>query len=144
MRRLLALLALMPTMAWADTIVETGPTFMLREPSSGVAAVWSERFPKWDVGMMLVTRQFLNDQKLSANAGFRVARVVRQGRLELGLGLGYWVHKSRAFGHKQVFELMAGLRLTDRVGLRYRHFSSAGQASPNIGQDMITVSWAFQ
>ena len=142
---LFAVLALqLPNEATAETVVEVGPAFMLRRPGMGVAALWSERRAGWDVGLMVVTQQHLHGVELSTNAGLRITRVVRSGRVELGLGLGYWAHKSAAFSHKQVFELMGGVHLTERVALRFRHYSNAGQSMPNVGQNMVTASWSFQ
>ena len=128
----------------AETVLEVGPAFMFRRPGIGMAAVWTERVGGWDVGMMFVSPQHLHGQKLSANAGLRLARSVRCGRAELGLGLGYWAHSSDSFGHRQVFELTAGWHVSSRVALRFRHYSNAGQATPNVGQNMVTASWSFQ
>jgi hypothetical protein len=143
-RTLAVFMLLLPATVAAETLVEAGPAFMFRRPGTGVAAVWTERIGHWDLGMMFVSPQHLHGLKLNANAGLRLARNVRCGRAELGLGLGYWMHSSHAFGHRQVFELTAGWHLTPQVALRFRHYSNAGQATPNVGQNMVTASWSFQ
>ena len=131
------------------TVVEFGPSVLSADFTGGTVGLVSERFGgKWDIGLVLVGAQDCRCSEgrtaIPTNAAVRAMRVVRWKRLEGGLGVAYWSNTNRALGQRQTFNLMLGVYLTERLAIKLHHFSNAGQVSPNMGQDMITLAWKFE
>lgn len=131
------------------TVVEIGPSVLSADFTGGTVALLSERFGgKWDVGIALVGQQDCRCSEgridIPTNAAIRAMRVLRWKRVEGGLGVAFWSNTNRALGQRQTFELMLGVYLTERLALKIHHFSNAGQVSPNMGQDMLTLAWRFE
>lgn len=65
----------------------------------------------------------------------------RRFRPVIGLGL-VGQSDTNAYVSSQVnFSLSLGLNLGERAVLQWRHFSNGGVQEPNLGQDILLVSW---
>ncbi len=140
--------------AEADTILEVGAGVLSGEFSGTPILIVAERFQgKYDIGVGLVGEQTCEcgDFKLDLEketpvptlAMIFVQRVVTWKRVELGLGFGFWNKTSRVSGSVLMLPLSLKLKLTDRLSLGVRHFSTGGSGRPNLGQDMVSLSWRF-
>jgi len=152
--KILTLLLLLFTLnVSAETRIEVGPTALSDNWSEGVMVVISERFGKFDIGLGYTSEQDVwpkwekdngyGPAHLERNSFFYGQRIWSKGRFEFGLGLAQFANKSRALGQKTTYPLVIGWNFNEDVSLRLRHFSNAGSATPNLGQDAITIAWTF-
>ncbi len=149
--------------AKAEIQLELGPTNLSGE-WAGAGLMLSERLGKWDFGLGYISEQTVSLRTFSFNdpsctkitdglnrcdfvireAIFISAqRIVRYKRCELGIGPSWWSSTSRVHGSKFNFGLMIGCDISNKVFLRVRHWSNAGSATPNLGQDVLTIGWRF-
>ena len=91
---------------------------------------WSERRPVDGYGYLSLQRRF----------EFR-----RHGVLQPLAGAGFVVNSDTNpyVSSAVTFSLSAGLRLGPRWTLEWRHFSNAGLAQPNLGQDLLLIRSDF-
>lgn len=142
--------------AKADVHVEIGPTWLSGEFADGGTLLLSERFGRYDVGIGYVSEQSVTtacgpglprsvrcDFDVRENIFVQAQRIVKYKRCEMGIGPAVFQNRSRVFGKTFNFGLMVGCHVTDRFSVRLRHWSNAGSASPNLGQDLLTVGWSF-
>ena len=61
---------------------------------------------------------------------------------EVGFGF-YYQNVETEYVCQFGFHLMGRYRFTDRISAQWRHSSSAGSCKPNVGRDLLTVSWRF-
>lgn len=143
-----------PGLVTADTIVEAGAGFLNWGYSGGNAAIITERFAgKYDIGVGLIDEQTcdcrdfkpdLDRETVIERLSFLYAQRVFTGRrLELGVGFGFWNRPSRVSSSALMIPLSLKFRITPRLSVGVRHFSTGGSGSPNLGQDMATFSWRF-
>jgi hypothetical protein len=129
--------------AEAETIVEGGVSIVSLE-TEGYALGITERFAgKYDIGVNLIGEQTTHGEKIDNNFIVHADRVVTWQNLELNLGLAYWQNENRLSGCDTGFSMGGAVNLSESLAIRYRHFSNAGTCSPNVGQDMLLVSWKF-
>ena len=84
-----------------------------------------------------------HDYGESPNAiGPRVMLVDGWKQAELGLGFQWW-NVETGYTCQFTFALLARWRFTDRLAAQWRHSSSAGSCRPNVGRDLLTVSYGF-
>ena len=135
----------------ADQVnAEIGPTFLSGEFSKAAALIVNQTWDnKWRVGMGYVSSQEVTPRKeplteIRANLFVHGQRVVKiTENFDLGLGIGYFNATTRWNGSHFVASMSLEYSLTDRWDIRFRHFSNAGSASPNMGQDMLTIGYRF-
>jgi len=152
--------------AEAQTVVEAGPTFLSAELSDGAALFMTERFKdeKYALGMGYVSEQRVlptweRNQGLPAIDVRENLIVFAQRRitfprfdraagcskcLAIGLGAGYANATTRWNGSHFVAALSIEITPQKNWGLTFRHFSNAGSATPNMGQDMLLVTYKFK
>lgn len=149
MKALLAVILLfIATTAQAEVQIEAGPTYLSGSYSEGQNLILVDRItPEWEIGAIYITEQYCHctwATDLRENMGFMLNRVWTYKKVEVGLGGSIWQNTNRAFGKKMNFSLMVTYNFNDRFAIRARHFSNAGSAAPNLGQDMFTnLVWKF-
>lgn len=133
----------------AEINVEAGGTFLSGEYSEGQMLVLNETWDKWRLGMGIVTEQEVTDRhgnfhEVRENLFIHGQRLVSITKnLDFGLGVGYFNAKTRWNGSNFVASMSVEYALDDKWSLKYRHFSNAGSATPNMGQDAFLVSYSF-
>ena len=133
-----------------EVTAELGATVLSGQFSEGAALLIEQTWnDKWRVGMGLTSDQKVTPRKepetdVRSNLMVHGQRIVAiTDRLDLGLGVAYWNATTRWNGSHFTASMSIEYELTDRLSIRYRHFSNAGSASPNMGQDMINIGWRF-
>ena len=131
--------------------VEVGPTFLSGEFSQGAILVlnstWDDR---WRVGMGVVAPQEVTDRynnfhEVNENLFVHGQRIVEiTPKIDLGLGVGYFNALTRWNGSHFVASMSVEYELSKNWSLNYRHWSNAGSASPNMGQDAFTIGYSFE
>ena len=143
--------------ARGEVTFEVGSGFLSGQFSKGAALIVTERWAdnKWSAGMGYISQQEVTDRyenfhKLHENLFFMVQRRVsfdikgcRHDCISLGIGPAYFNRISRWNGSNFVAALSVEFRPTEHWSVNIRHFSNAGSASPNMGQDMLTVGYTF-
>lgn len=133
----------------ADVQVELGPTFLSGEFSDGAALVLNEDWGKWRIGMGVIGPQEVTDRSgttydVRTNLFVHGQRIVAiTDNLDFSLGVGYMNALTRWNGTKFVASMSVEYSLNDHWSINYRHFSNAGSASPNMGQDIFLVGYKF-
>ncbi len=144
------------------TRASIGPTVLSGEFSDGVAIQLSQVFDeKYLLGFGLIGQQTGNFSEGPVQVGNNImlqGQFLLQGPerwawvepFEIGLGLAYFQNKNRALGSNLTFSLSVGYErpqhwwrwLPDRI--TFRHYSNAGTATPNSGQDLpLMLGWDF-
>lgn len=136
--------------AHADVQIEVGAGLLSGEFSQGGALVLDERFVdgKYALGIGYISEQEVTDRagdlyEVRENLFVFAQRRVCQRWLCLGIGAAHFNGTNRALGSK----LTAALSIEAVRGnwsLNIRHFSNAGSSPPNMGQDMLTLGYAFK
>jgi hypothetical protein len=152
--RWLALL-LLPLCANADFYIEGGPT-NLSYDWAGHSYILTERQKKFDFSLGWVSKQNVHATcgphlprsercwfDIRQNMFVSVQRIARIKRCELGVGPAYFANKSRVTGSHLIIGVMAGCNLSNHIFVRFRHYSNAGIASPNLGLDLFTIGYRF-
>ena len=134
----------------AEVSVELGPTFLSGQFSDGAALVLNETFhDKYRVGMGVIAPQEVttrggNLHKIKTNLFVHGQRVVAiSEKFDFGIGVGYFNAVSRWNGSKFVASLSIEYNINEDWSINFRHWSNAGSASPNMGQDLFTVGYKF-
>ncbi len=152
---LLLLFYLFAKEASAEVQLELGATNLSGDWAGG-ALLLSERFGKYDLGIGYVSEQSVTvtcgphlpaipkcDFDIRENIFIHAQRIVKYKRCEMGIGPAWFQNTSRVFGKQLNFGLMVGCNISEKVFVRIRHWSNAGSASPNMGQDLLTIGWRF-
>lgn len=149
--KLLTLLLTLP--AAAETRLEAGPTYLSDESSGGYSVMVSERFGVWDLGIGYVSEQDVwptweqengyGEVHIGRNAFVYGQRVWQRGRFEFALGVAHFSNNNRALGQRTTYPVAIGWNFNERYSIRLRHFSNAGAAAPNMGQDAVTLGVTF-
>lgn len=136
--------------ARADIQVEIGPTFLSGEFAEGYMLALTEEFDnKYAIGVGYIMKQEVTDRSgtfyaVDENAfvqGYRKFHVYKG--LHLGLGATYFNATNRALGSKFAFSTLLTWQMNDHLSLNFRHYSNAGSAAPNMGQDALLIGWRF-
>ncbi len=141
--------------AKAQVQIELGPTNISGD-WAGAALMLSERFGKYDVGIGYVSEQRATVTcgpslpaipkcafDIRENIFISAQRIVKYKHCEMGIGPAWFQNTSRVFGKQLNFGLMIGCNISEQAFVRIRHWSNAGSASPNLGQDLLTIGWRF-
>ena len=153
---LFALFYLFAREAKADVQLELGPTNLSGDWAEGGGLLLSERFGRYDLGIGYISEQRVNvtcgphlpktsrcDFDIRENIFIHAQRIVKYKKCEMGIGPTWFQNTSRVFGKQLNFGLMIGCNISDQAFVRIRHWSNAGSASPNLGQDLLTIGWRF-
>jgi hypothetical protein len=158
MKKLIFLMMLLSPLSHAETYFEVGPTVLVwdgleAEFSNGEAFLVTHKTKNnYEFGVILVTSQTTNQGgyycnncyvTIPQNYAVRAAKHFHFNRWDLGGGIAYWHDHSLIFPQKQTFEITVGYRATDRLNLRLRHYSNAWQKEPNIGLNIVTITYDF-
>jgi hypothetical protein len=137
----------------AETRLEVGPTYLSDQSSDGYMVVISERMGKFDIGVGYVSEQDVwpkwekrhgyGPAHLERNSFIYGQRIWSKGKFELGIGAAHFSNKNRALGQRTTWPVTLGWNFNKDVSIRLRHFSNAGSATPNLGQDAVTLAWTF-
>lgn len=134
----------------ADEVsMELGAAFLSGEYSKGQVLFINERFDRYSIGLGVISDQEVTDR--SGNTYFPEENIFLQGqrhvslsqKFGLGIGAAYFNATNRAIGSKFEFTLSIHYQLSDRFSVQIRHWSNAGSARPNMGQDALTVGYHF-
>ena len=149
MPRYLLLMLLFASVVHSETRTEFGPTYLSDESSGGGMLIVVERVGVWDLGVGYVSEQDVwptweRDNgyppvHIRSNAFMYGQRVWRKGRFEFGLGVAHFSNNNRALGSRTTYPVVIGWNFNGRLSVRLRHFSNAGSAAPNMGQDALTI-----
>ena len=151
MRLFLILLALSPAASADDIHFEVGAANASYQWTDTHYARISARFgdDKWSLGMAHVGEQDFNTCEPWNCPVFTgrqllvdVTRYVKWKRLEFGVGPAIAQNRNRVTPAHLNFHVSLGLRYK-RATLTIHHYSNAGTARYNMGQDALTVGWAF-
>ena len=148
----------------AEIQLELGPTNLSGDWAEGGALLLSERFGKYDFAIGYISEQKVNLRTFSLhdpsctkitdgfnrcnfvireNIFVHAQRIVKYKKCEMGIGPAWFQNTSRVFGKQLNFGLMIGCNLSEKAFIRIRHWSNAGSATPNLGQDLLTIGWRF-
>lgn len=134
----------------AEVQIEVGAGFLSGEFSQGGALLLTEKFGdgKYLLGMGYVSEQEVTDRsedfyEVRENLFFMAQRRVCQRWLCLGIGAAHFNNTNRALGSKLTAALSVEV-VKNNWSINLRHFSNAGSAVPNMGQDMLTIGYAFK
>lgn len=146
---ILFLLLITPSVYAGDVIIEAGPTMLSKEYAKGGSVVLTERF----YGTFDLSIGFITEQEVTTNRGNFYAlnqnifvagyKVFHTNRFEYAVGVAIFQNTNRALGCELTLPVYIGYKLTHRTVFKYRHFSNAGSCTPNMGQDMFTLSYRF-
>ena len=146
--------------AKAEVTAEIGAGILSGEFSKSGTILVTERFggpygSRYAFGLGVISRQEVTDRagdlyKPDSNLFVFVQRRVSfdvGGRpwdyISLGIGPAYFNATNRALGSNFTAALSIEFRFTENWSVNLRHFSNAGSARPNMGQDMLTVGYTF-
>jgi len=135
----------------AEPFIEVAPetTFVAGNSYTGSILMFGERFAgKYDVAIGLSTAGNCRDVVCSrgpspTNQLIFAQRVVSYKKVEMGLGISYWHNQTAAWNSNTPFALSLGWNPSNRVALKWRHFSTGGSSDDNGGLDMITIGYKF-
>lgn len=114
-------------------------------PAMGVTIVWPNAGPKdadFQCGIEIVGSSVYRNHNPNQAAG-QCLIVDGYKRFDIGLGVVYLQNIDDYNGSHTNFSLMAGYRITDTWGVIFRHWSNLGTMHPNIGRDMLLVTYRF-
>lgn len=141
-----------------ETYAETGPTFLSTlkvweglhpEFTNGQAYLITHRFENnYEIGVIAVTSQLYSYccgfyEIIPQNYAARFTKAIQGEKWSLVGGIAYWANKDIIFTQKQTFELAVGYQFSERMEVRFRHYSNGNQTLPNIGLNMITLDLKF-
>lgn len=143
--------------ARGEVTVEVGAPMLSGEYSKGGVLLLTERYVdgRYAVGFGYISRQEVTDRgenfhEVDENLFIFVQRRVSfdirgcsHDCISLGIGPTYFNATNRALGSKFAAALSVEFRPSERWSVNFRHFSNAGSAHPNMGQDMLTLGYTF-
>jgi hypothetical protein len=147
--------------ARGEVTAEIGAPMLSGEYSKGVSLIITERWggpynSRYSVGMGYISEQEVTDRgenfhELRENlfimaqrrVSFPIKGCPKHDCISLGLGPAYFNAITRWNGSRFVASLSIEFRPTEHWSVNFRHFSNAGSATPNMGQDMLTVGYTF-
>lgn len=131
-----------------EVSMEVGAGFLSSRPGGGAAVVltetWNERY-SLSVGWFdkQVCKCRFDTTPVDENIFIQAMREARLGKFDFGLGMSYWQNTSRVFGRNMNYAIMIEYNVTPRFSARLRHWSNAGSAAPNLGQDFLSLAYKF-
>lgn len=145
----LVLLGAFATQCRAESVMQfEGGSTVVRgyTPVIGLTIIWPEAGPldaDFQCGIQLVGTSTFRDKDQSNQAAVQCLVVDGYKKLDLGIGVVALQNTDDYNGSHANFSLMAGYRFTDKFGIRYRHWSNAGSVDPNLGRDMVLLTYKF-
>lgn len=134
----------------AEVTAEMGPTFLSGEFSKGAALLINQTWDdKWRIGMGITSKQQVVPRtepltEVRQNLMVHGQRIVSiTDNFSLGLGIAYWNATTRWNGTSFTASMSIEYSITDKWDVKWRHFSNAGSAAPNMGQDMLVIGYSF-
>ena len=135
----------------AEMTAELGAPFLSGEFAEGAALFLEQRWDKWGCGMGYLTEQVVRPrtepkQDVRPNLWVQCQRYATMGsrdQWEFGVGPAYFNSTNRALGSNFTAALSIGYDFNEKWGVKVRHWSNAGSASPNMGQDLLTIEYSF-
>ena len=133
--------------ARADTSLSIGPVFASGKFAQGGAVALTESFGKYEASLGYISEQTIVPRsgrvyETRPNAFLQLVRNVQvSNKFTLGIGVAGFNGTNRALGSHANFALHVRYRFSPRVSCEVRHWSNAGSATPNMGQDAITCSY---
>jgi hypothetical protein len=126
--------------------LQMGPTYLSGETSSGAFVLLREDYGKYSFGIGLTSPQKCRCRTetvdIDTNAYIQAERNIRvYERFSVSIGASYWNRTSRVNGSHFAFPLTLRFDINDRLSIGVRHWSNAGSARPNLGQDAIYIGW---
>ena len=144
----LLLLGTFATQCRAEPIMQfEGGSTVVRgyTPAIGLTVIWPEAGPldaDFQCGIQLIgTSDYRSDNPNQAAVQCLVVDGYK--KLDLGIGIVALQNTDDYNGSHANFSLMAGYRFTDKIGVIYRHWSNAGSVDPNLGRDMVLLTYRF-
>jgi hypothetical protein len=95
----------------------------------------------YEVGFLLSGQSTHHKNNPNAFTGYGLI-VDGYKNFEMGLGFAY-TNVAWEYTCQTTAALMARWRVTPKIAVQWRHFSSAGSCKPNAGRDFLTASWRF-
>ena len=146
--------------AKAEVTTELGAGFLSGQLSKGAALMVTERWggpynSRYAIGIGYISEQEVTDrsqdfyevkENLFVLAQRRVSFNIKgcdHDCISLGIGPAYFNGTSRWNGSKFVAALSVEFRPDKHWSVNIRHFSNAGSATPNMGQDLLTIGYTF-
>jgi len=129
--------------------IEAGAGLLSGQFSKGAAVTVQQRFDnKFSLGMGYISEQWVTPRTepkthIQENLWVQGQRHIDLGKFDLGLGVAYFNRTNRALGSHFTAALSLQFNATDRWNIKLRHYSNAGSASPNMGQDMLLIGYRF-
>lgn len=126
-----------------------GAALLSGEFSQGYSGMFTEKFDnKYQVGMGVISRQEVTDRggnfyKLRPQLFVFAERTVDLNSWTISVGPAYLNAKNRAIGSNFAATLSIQYHLSERLSIEVRHFSNAGSATPNMGQDLLYLGYTF-
>lgn len=127
----------------ASTELEVGRVFFKGTPSS-YQVMCSETFDnKYSLGFGLISESTVVNKYFPMNMFVQAARHVNYKNFSLGLGVAYFEHTTPSLGQKLNFTEAIRYSITNNWFITYRHWSNAGQTSPNAGHDVLLLGYQW-
>lgn len=144
----LLLLALFALKSRGSELQVEGGAAVLRgwAPVLGLSIQWPDAGPvgtDYEAGFNLIGESTYNDEDVTNQAVWYGMVWDGYRAIELGIGAAYFNIES-PYTCQFTFALGARWRVTERVAMQWRHYSTAGSCRPNVGRDLGTISFFFR
>ena len=143
----LALLLLFAIKSEGSELQVEGGAAVLRgyTPTIGLSIQWPDQGPAgtdYEFGFLLIGDGNYDGAEFGNQVTWYAMLWDGYRAVELGLGAAYTTVEN-PFACQTTFSLGARWRFSERASAQWRHFSSAGSCQPNVGRDLLTLSWRF-
>ena len=132
--------------------IELGGGFLSGQYSKAGAIAVQQRFDnKFSIGMGYISEQWVIPRRepktwVQENLWVQAQRHVGLqvgGNWDFGIGIAYFNSTNRALGSHFTAALSLEYNFNRKWNVKLRHFSNAGSARPNMGQDMLMIGYRF-
>lgn len=144
----LLLLLLFAARSRGSELQVEGGAAMLRgyAPTLGLSIQWPGAGPAgtdYEAGFNLIGESTYHDADVTNQSVWYGMLWDGYRAIELGIGAAYFNVES-PYTCQFTFALGARWRVTGRVAVQWRHYSTAGSCRPNVGRDLGTISYFFR
>jgi hypothetical protein len=130
----------------SDLTFEGGAAMVRGEtPAIGLNIQWLRAGPvgtDYELGFDLIGQSTYRNVDVSNQIVWHAMLWDGYKKAELGIGAAYFNVPS-PYACQFGFTLGARWRFTDHLAAQWRHYSSAGSCTPNVGRDLLTLGWRF-